>query len=130
MNTLPHGRKHSSGIPISTPGGRVIARVIIAGDQHVLVRRVGPRELFRDIDGWPLGEHAVGQAARHGVTRLRYLALEGNYEVPFEGFLAQSKRLSFQHETQYVLPRSAWRFIPRPGRVRQISLIPEVVHHE
>jgi hypothetical protein len=106
------GSGANSDIPFRAFGGRVIGRI----RDGVLVRRVGPKEHFRKLDAWPLGQVAADRARRLGVRALRYIASDGTYEVPFEVFLRDAQRLPFDHETQLVLPRGRWRFTPQPHR--------------
>ncbi len=111
---------------VRTPAGAIIGPIILEEGERVFVRSVQQRHLFRELDGWSLGEYALEQLLRWRVGMIRYRSPEGIYETPVSIFTASAIPREFEPnpERQHILPRHLWA--TRPAEVKTVSSMDRV----
>jgi len=114
----------TSNLPIiRLPNGKPVGRLLVEAGCLIWERNVSPAHILRMRDAWTINEGIWRQLEAYRVVLVRYIALDGVYEV----LLAEFRRKSQLHpklasgEDVHSLPRREWRFRPN---LCQLELFP------
>jgi len=122
-NTIANHSETSNLPIIRLPKGKPVGRLLAEAGCLIWERNVSPAHILRMRDAWTINAGIRRQLEAYRVVLVRYIALDGVYEVGLDEFRERSE----QHrglaggEDVFSLPRHEWRFRPN---LCQLELFP------